>query len=310
MKHYTKDTFIENLKRKNWDIVKQEKEDVAIALEIFNTIFMQSVDEICPEKEVRIKGRTEPWISQEILEAMWERDRALYKANRNKQNPNFRTIYNNLRNRVIKLNRKTKSNHFRKKVEEYKNNPKQLWNQFRSLGYSNKSKEKSRIVLEINKEKCFDPLRVVNEIANYFLTVASNLVKKITNATKLFDINSEKFKDYYRDKGVIPKSFKISKISEQFVLKELCKLNPTKSTGIDGIKPRFLKDGAKIIASAITHIINLSIESEKVPDLLKKAIVKPLFKKGSRLEVGNYRPVSLLCITSKILEKAVYVQLE
>ena len=54
----------------------------------------------------------------------------------------------------------------------------------------------------------------------------------------------------------------------------------------------------------------MSIESEKVPDLLKQAIVKPLFKKGSRLEVGNYRPVSLLCITSKILEKAVYVQLE
>ena len=91
---------------------------------------------------------------------------------------------------------------------------------------------------------------------------------------------------------------KISKISEHFVLKELCKLNPTKSTGIDGIKPIFLKDGAQIIKSAITHIINLSIETEKVPDLLKQAIVKPLFKKGSRLEVGNYRPVSLLCIQS------------
>ena len=83
---------------------------------------------------------------------MWERDRALYKANRNKQNQNFRTNYNNLRNRVIKLNRKTKSNHFRKKVEEHKNNPKQLWNQFKTLGYSNKSKEKSRIILEINNE--------------------------------------------------------------------------------------------------------------------------------------------------------------
>ena len=151
---------------------------------------------------------------------------------------------------------------------------------------------------------------MVNDIAKYFLTVALNLVKKITNVTKLFDIDSQKFKQYYRDKGVIPKSFKISKILKQFILKELCKLNPTKSTGIDGIKPIFLKDGAQIIKSAITHIINLSIETEKVPDLLKQAIVKPLFKKGSRLEVGNYKPVSLLCITSKILEKAVYVQHE
>ena len=71
-----------------------------------------------------------------------------------------------------------------------------------------------------------------------------------------------------------------------------------------------MKDGATIIKSAITHIINLSISTETVPDLLKQAIVKPLYKKGSKLEVGNYRPVSLLCIISKILEKAVYVQLE
>ena len=77
MKNYAKDIFVENLKTKNWDIVKQEKEDASIALEIFNTMFLQSIDEICPEKEVRIKGRTEPWINSEILEAMWERDRAL-----------------------------------------------------------------------------------------------------------------------------------------------------------------------------------------------------------------------------------------
>ena len=59
----------------------------------------------------------------------------------------------------------------------------------------------------------------------------------------------------------------------------ICNLDPTKSTGNYGIKPRFLKDGARVITSAITHIINLSIETEKVPDLLKQAIVKPLYKK-------------------------------
>ena len=71
----------------------------------------------------------------------------------------------------------------------------------------------------------------------------------------------------------------MSKVTENFVYKELCNLDPTKSTGIDGIKPRFLKDGARVITGAITHIINLSIETEKVPDMLKQAIVKPLYKK-------------------------------
>ena len=107
----------------------------------------------------------------------------------------------------------------------------------------------------------------------------------------------------------MPKSFNVSRVSEDFVYKELCNLNINKSTGIDGIKSKFLKDGANVIKSSITHIINLSIETGTVPDELKYAVVKPLFKKGSRLEVGNYRPVSILCIISKILERAVYVQL-
>jgi len=90
-------------------------------------------------------------------------------------------------------------------------------------------------------------------------------------------------------------------VSEEFVYKKLCNLDPTKSTRIDGINPIFLKDVADVIKSAVTHVINLSIKTQVVPDELKSAIVKPLYKKNSRLEVGNYRPVSILCIVSKIL---------
>ena len=49
--------------------------------------------------------------------------------------------------------------------------------------------------------------------------------------------------------------------------------------GIDGIKPIFLKDGADVIKSAVTHVINLSIKNQVVPENLKYAIVKPLHKK-------------------------------
>ena len=83
-----------------------------------------------------------------------------------------------------------------------------------------------------------------------------------------------------------------------------------KSTGLDGIPAKFLKDGAEILKLPITWIINLSISENTVPDGIKVARVKPLFKKNSNLEVGNYRPVSILSIVSKILERAVYIQLE
>ena len=82
-----------------------------------------------------------------------------------------------------------------------------------------------------------------------------------------------------------------------------------KSTGLDGISVRFLKDGTELLAAPLCHIVNLSLTSEVVPSGMKDARVIPLFKKGSRLDCGNYRPVSILNVLSKILERAVHGQL-
>ena len=54
----------------------------------------------------------------------------------------------------------------------------------------------------------------------------------------------------------------------------------------------------------------MSIVENKVPEELKSAKVVPLYKKGNKSEVGNFRPVSILSIVSKILERAVYSQLK
>ena len=99
-------------------------------------------------------------------------------------------------------------------------------------------------------------------------------------------------------------------VTEDFVFKELLHLNTCKSTGLDGIPARFVKDGADVLKLPITWIINSSISENTVPSEMKLARVKPLYKKNSNLEVGNYRPVSILSIVSKILERAVYVRLE
>jgi len=60
----------------------------------------------------------------------------------------------------------------------------------------------------------------------------------------------------------------------------------------------------------VTHILNLSICQNKVPVEFKQAKMFPLFKKGSRLDCNNYRPVSILSSLSKILEKILFDQIE
>ena len=70
-----------------------------------------------------------------------------------------------------------------------------------------------------------------------------------------------------------------------------------------------LKDSAEIIAYPLTKIINFSLINGCVPNEWKEARVIPLFKAGKSDNMDNYRPVSILPVVSKILERAVHIQL-
>ena len=87
-------------------------------------------------------------------------------------------------------------------------------------------------------------------------------------------------------------------------------MSPNKATGLDGIPSRFVRDSAPMISEPLSHIINLSIIQGSVPDDLKSARVVPLFKKNDKTEVGNYRPVSILSVISKVLEKVILDQVQ
>ena len=105
-------------------------------------------------------------------------------------------------------------------------------------------------------------------------------------------------------------SYSFSLVYENQILKYLNQLGANKATGLDGIPSRFIKDGASIIAEPLAHVINLSLIQGMVPEDLKSARVVPIFKKNDKTSVGNYRPISILSIVSKIYEKVVYDQVE
>ena len=94
--------------------------------------------------------------------------------------------------------------------------------------------------------------------------------------------------------------------TEQEVLDLLKSLDTTKASGPDGIRPKLLSEAKIYIVSSLTRLINLSLSSGKVPASWKIANVIPLFKKGDKSDINNYRPVSLLPCVSKILERIVF----
>ena len=98
-------------------------------------------------------------------------------------------------------------------------------------------------------------------------------------------------------------------MSTNFVLKELSRLKVTKASGPDGIIARRLTDAAPVIAKPVTYLVNLTISTGLIPTEWKDARVTPIFKSGARNDVNNYRPISVLPPVSRIMERAIQVQL-
>ena len=94
-------------------------------------------------------------------------------------------------------------------------------------------------------------------------------------------------------------------ISPQGVEQLLKDINPRKASGPDEVPARVLHKLATEVAPALTAIFSQSIETGELPSHLKKAWIAPVFKKGSRAEPANYRPVSLTSIACKTLEHIV-----
>ena len=104
-------------------------------------------------------------------------------------------------------------------------------------------------------------------------------------------------------------SFSPKPISTEQVLGIIKALKNSKSTGLDNLDTYIVKLVTPIILPALTHVINLSIRDGDFPSIWKKSKVVPLLKKGDALNPKNYRPVALLPIFSKILERVFFAQL-
>ena len=125
---------------------------------------------------------------------------------------------------------------------------------------------------------------------------------------------SPKFIEFIESKLPNEVKFDIPNITEGYVAKALQQLDSSKATGLDGIGTKYLSTRANVINKPLTNIINKSIHLGIFPDPWKLIFPDPwklakvyaLYKKGCPLESSNYRPISILPILSKIMEKHVH----
>ena len=142
-----------------------------------------------------------------------------------------------------------------------------------------------------------DRCEVATFINNFFINVGK-VDKELTPLYNNTDCESVLSED------VIP--YSLTQVYEREVSKVVRSINVSKSSGLDNINSTTLKIAFEFLIPELTHMYNLSIRSEKFPDSWKKALVVPIPKKGNLTKVQNYRPISLLPLPGKIMEKLVH----
>ncbi len=163
-----------------------------------------------------------------------------------------------------------------------------------------KTNNKNRQILSGNKT-----LSSNTEIAEEFNTFFSNIGKKISNSVTPTVKSAESYLSYNEN---LP-NIELNPVRSSQIV-DIVKLMESKSSvDSDGLSTKLVKQIIYEISTPLAHIFSLSIEKGIFPKRLKTARVIPIFKSGMIELTDNYRPISLLSILSKTLEKVVAIQL-
>ena len=217
-------------------------------------------------------------------------------------------IYKDSKYFVRKLIKNKKKVFFENKLKENIGKPKELWKTLKSLGLPQKNNPGASICLNNDGKHSFDAKNNSEIFKDFFGNLAENLIKKLPSSPNLYGINS--LFSYYKNLNLDLNIFKFDYVSEEVVIDLLNNVEPSKAAGIDNINGRFIKDGANVLAHPVTQLCNLSIKLSSFPLECKIAKLKPIYKKGSKTDPKNFRPISLLPLISKIIEKVIHDQTE
>ncbi len=233
---------------------------------------------------IKVKHKSSPWARDAVTrEARIKRDMAHIKAIKFGTPEHWRK-YKALRNKANSVLRSAKALYYRQLSDDLRQNPRKFWKEFHRLSKTSAS-------------TCI-PEHTPDELNNYLLTVVSN------DSTSP---DSDPLSYLQHPNGPVP-HFELETVDDDLVSKLLSNLNQNTATGSENIPARFLKTCNHLIAQPLSHLINRSLEEAYVPAIWKQANVTPIHKGGSKV-ITNYRPISVLPVISKVIERVFMLQL-
>ena len=264
------------------------------AVQQFTETLRDAARQSIPIKQVRIRQNDKPWITSELKKEIRKRNR-LFKAAKESQQQHDWRRWRVQRNQVTNLNRNTRDEHFKMKLQnllQNKHNPHKYHTILKSL-------------MGFSKNSVIPPLvSKTGTILNNDTDKAEMLNEHFVAQTQL-EIDPSRLPPTYE--GPPTPILDNIRTTDREVLSLLNLLDANKASGPDMISTKLLKLTALLISEPLAKLFNKSLTAGIYPEAWKEAIVQPIFKnKGSSSDTNNYRPISLLPCISKIFEKIIF----
>ncbi|KAL0879195.1 hypothetical protein ABMA27_002982 [Loxostege sticticalis] len=246
-------------------------------------------------RQSRKNHNIKPWITPGLIRCMRHRDKLHMKAKANPTNVILQYSYKRYRNFCNNILKKVKSNYEKKELEKAGTNSKKIWNFIKKSTHLTKQRESSSSLLQIHSTQ----LTSVNIVNDFFVNIGKNLASKLQNHIVESPTNT------LEACSTPAQSFVLLDTDESEVERIIIGLKDDSAVGWDNISNKILKQFKHILTPPLTFIFRQCLATGIFPKCLKKAVVVPVYKSGRKDQITNYRPISILSATSKILEKII-----
>ena len=282
----------------NWSSVTECK-DTQLSYNNFSDSFLSLYNLHFPITKFKFNknfNKLEKWMSKGILTSRREKIR-LSKLCFTHPNPTNTLIFKDYRNLYNKIVRAAKKLSYDKLFKKFQSNLSKTWQIINEV--INKKPKKANNTfsqLLINNCKISDPFEIANEFNDFFTSIAQKIADDIIPTDRPPDLIPSSPDD-------ICFNLKAEPLTHSEVCDAIDSLQKKKTLDMFGLSVSFISKFALTLSKPLKHIFSLSFNQGIVPQQLKVAKVIPIFKNGSQTSMDNYRPISLLCVFSKILEK-------
>ncbi len=249
--------------------------------------------------ESNLNSRKKPWITTGIRTAIKKKNKLFKNFIRTRSNEVLAKLklYRNKLNHLIKL---SKRNYYNNYFTNNKNNTKKTWQGIKQIITTKPKRVQPPPKITVDGVEITDITKIANEFNVFFCNIGYCLANNIcqSNTTPL---------QYLPPK--LDNSFYLFPVPESEIVDEISTLNESKATGPFSISTKILKFLKFFISKPLEILFNFSFSSGTVPSQFTLARVLPVFKKGIQTLCENYRPISLLSIFNRILERLMYKRL-